>query len=661
VSTAPDNPVAPDQTQNLPDPGATISPKVPIVLGITGHRDIRESDRPALTNAVEAILREFGAAYPNSPIILLSSLAAGADQLAAHAALGLAVRKTEVVVRAPLPMPASAYRMSTSFDTEDDRKAFDAMLANHTQVECFTVPPPWDGDPTEAEWEDIATGRGDPEKSRRHACYAAAGVYIVRHCHALIALWDGNDAPQRASGTAEIVKFALSGAPPAGLPNSRLQPLGYRGDRIPVVVVHTPRAPGNGEPAKSKEAGAIEVRLPTDDADFGISLGRRRVAQQVRWPRRLLYGLMPTRLARSWPRFERSSELGQMQLICQTVDDFNSEVARALPGLEERARNAFATCPIPGALGERLRRMICVRECAAHVARALDKKLRRAQVALFLVLLAAVTLFHFYAHWFRFEAHGQSIAVLHEPIFLFVFLSLLFGSMLMVAGVWLSRLEQRRSDYRALAEALRVRRAWALAGIGVSVADSYLGQLRGAMAWTRRALMQICPPPREWAIAFAGLRSADEQTARLREVRDSWVKGQVDNFRRTYKENHHHAVRLRGGGFALAFLGWVMWLTPVVDVGHPDSLHLILSGFLVVAGGILIAVAERRSYEELANQYERMLVVFSNGDRELQKRLDANDVAGAQAVLLALGGEAIIENAQWLILRRARPFELHIG
>src|SRR5207248_51667 len=47
-------------------------------------------------------------------------------------------------------------------------------------------------------------------------------------------------------------------------------------------------------------------------------------------------------------------------------------------------------------------------------------------------------------------------------------------------------------------------------------------------------------------------------------------------------------------------------------------------------------------------QYERMGIVFSNGDRELEGRLNQGDIAGAQRVIEALGHEAIVEHSQWL-------------
>src|SRR5436305_1186651 len=89
----------------------------------------------------------------------------------------------------------------------------------------------------------------------------------------------------------------------------------------------------------------------------------------------------------------------------------------------------------------------------------------------------------------------------------FSILSLLF----IRAWVRWTRLDERRLDYRFLAEALRIRRAWALAGIGQSVADSYLGQLRSEVSWVRRALHSVCPPPRCWVETFAALEPPQQR------------------------------------------------------------------------------------------------------------------------------------------------------
>ena len=99
-------------------------PAVPIVLGLVGHRDLRPGDRDVLKQRLNEIFQQFRDAYPQTPLVLLSALAEGADQLAAEAALD-----SGVFVRAPLPFPPEIYRQSTSFDTDDSRRRLDELLA----------------------------------------------------------------------------------------------------------------------------------------------------------------------------------------------------------------------------------------------------------------------------------------------------------------------------------------------------------------------------------------------------------------------------------------------------------------------------------------------------------------------------------------------------
>src|SRR5262245_49584283 len=78
--------------------------RIPLLIGVTGHRDLRDADRPALESKVRAILEEQQRNYPHTPLILLSPLAEGADRLVARVALDLGVR-----LQVPLPVPQESY------------------------------------------------------------------------------------------------------------------------------------------------------------------------------------------------------------------------------------------------------------------------------------------------------------------------------------------------------------------------------------------------------------------------------------------------------------------------------------------------------------------------------------------------------------------------
>jgi hypothetical protein len=128
-----------------------------------------------------AIFRQFRDAYPQTPLVLLSALAEGADQLAAEAALD-----SGVSVRASLPFPPATYRRSTSFDTDDGRRRLDELLAN-PRVEWFVVPLPEGTAGPAIDWARVASDRNDPAAADlRHTYYANSGGYIARRCHALI-------------------------------------------------------------------------------------------------------------------------------------------------------------------------------------------------------------------------------------------------------------------------------------------------------------------------------------------------------------------------------------------------------------------------------------------------------------------------------------------
>lgn len=94
-------------------------PALPLVLGITGHRDLREEDREALEAFVGGVFTDLRARYPRTPLTLLSPLAEGADRLAARVALESGVR---LIV--PLPMPRELYER----DFPTSRAEFDRLL-----------------------------------------------------------------------------------------------------------------------------------------------------------------------------------------------------------------------------------------------------------------------------------------------------------------------------------------------------------------------------------------------------------------------------------------------------------------------------------------------------------------------------------------------------
>lgn len=174
----------------------------PLVIGVTSHRDLPPADVAAVREAVRQLFRGLQLAWPSLPLVVLSALAEGGDQLVAEEALALGVR-----LIAPLPLPRELY--VEDFIDPAARLRFEVLCR---QAEVMVLP--------------VRQGRshrevGNPGTARDQQ-YAQAGVYIASHCHILLAIWDGQGS-DRLGGTAQIVRYHLSGALP-GPPGRQRDP-----------------------------------------------------------------------------------------------------------------------------------------------------------------------------------------------------------------------------------------------------------------------------------------------------------------------------------------------------------------------------------------------------------------------------------------------------
>jgi hypothetical protein len=166
--------------------GVPVTP-VPLVVAVTGHRDLIASELPAIRQRVSAFMADLELRYPDLPIVVMSGLAAGADSLVAEEALALGLK-----VIAALPMPSNLY--ADDFATGPERDRFHALCARaHEIIELPFTP---------GNTADLAREHGH-NRSRQ---YAQLGVFLSAHCHVLLALWDGRNSGE-LGGTAAVVNF----------------------------------------------------------------------------------------------------------------------------------------------------------------------------------------------------------------------------------------------------------------------------------------------------------------------------------------------------------------------------------------------------------------------------------------------------------------------
>jgi hypothetical protein len=207
---------------------------VPLVVAVTGHRDLVPAEIPQLRAQVRDCLVNLRNAYPGRIIAVMSALAEGADRLVAAEALALGMPLTVV-----LPMPREMYERD--FVTAASQQQFAALCA--AAVDLFELP-------LAAGSTEAVIAEPGPGRSRQ---YAQAGVFMCAHCHVLLALWDGKDSDQ-LGGTSQVVRFHHHDAMPGYTPRTTASRLNLTDDESDLVyhVVCSRDRPG-GEPAPGLE------------------------------------------------------------------------------------------------------------------------------------------------------------------------------------------------------------------------------------------------------------------------------------------------------------------------------------------------------------------------------------------------------------------------
>lgn len=176
---------------------------IPLLIGIIGHREFPDEYRCDLEAELSQALDEIRSQMPNTSVVLVSSLAAGADRLGAQ--VGLA-KGMELIV--PLPFETVVFER----DFPDSADEFKVLLG---QAQSSFVA-------TESEFSG----------------YEGASRWIARHCQIIIALWDGEQEAPAPGGTAHTVRLRHHVGESGHTLSSVADYLG------PVLHLHCPRTSG---------------------------------------------------------------------------------------------------------------------------------------------------------------------------------------------------------------------------------------------------------------------------------------------------------------------------------------------------------------------------------------------------------------------------------
>ena len=580
---------------------AASTERLPLVVGVSGHRAIRPQDVPALAAAVGAIFDTLRTACPATPLVLLSPCAEGADQLVARVG-----REKGASLIAVLPMARALYERDFHGSARD---AFEELLGE-PGVRTLEVPLLPGSTP-----DSVAAASSDDRKLQ----YLRMGTFLARNCHVLIALWNGKPSVE-PGGTAQIVAFKRSG-------------------RIELPPRLEARLEADEEPFRTR-------RNPLDHAECGVihhiltPNGENDAVDGLVGEHRVL---RPD---------------GMSAVAAATFDMRNEEIQRHVDAFNVALEREGAAAPTEIGGPDLPPDLVFLREFFSRTDRLAARLSRLTSDTLLLLcgsaFLAAAS-FEVFAHLSE-GSEALRTGSLCAHLFFLVAAGVLWSVVRRL------RLQDRFQDTRAVAEGLRVQFFWRLAGLPNAAADHYLRKQRSDLDWIRNAVRYFslttvpCSPPRLSRV----LDDWIEREIAYYRARGEAHRRSHRELRRGARLALSASVGTAGlwgcAAAARRFFG-VAELEPFVS-GRPFGLLVFVVALAAVLGGLLHYANEKRAHGALARQFDRILSFFLAARADLA----SSGPASAPATLLELGKEALAENGDWVLLRRERPLDVpHAG
>lgn len=575
---------------------------IPLIVGVTGHRDLVAEDVLRIKELLREVLLTLKKKYPHTPLVLLSPLVEGADQLVAEVALEADIGARLVAVLCwPLDFSCGAKTGAAALARGGDAARFQQLLDRATKVVAM---------PLDDEARTLADSFPVTFEERQ---FELVGKFIARHSQMLIALWDGNAS--ESSGTARVVEWQRNGAPaPFAAQLGELDVV----EGAPICHIQVRRA-SRAATAES-HASRVNYIYPESTGEVGES-----AKEQIH---------------RAWGNIDRfNQDVVELQLSQpQTIATSRSWV---LPD-EMVAR-----------LTPALRELFEFYALADAVALSFQTRVKRLVRSLFVIGPAALVCLEVYAHlWSQLPALAGYLALLACGYWLFT-------------KAQRSEWEDRYLDDRALAEALRVQFFWRWAGLTDCAAEHYLRHLRGELGWIRQAartcfLLTGDSPPRPPTPTAANTIVPGSEES-LRGVLKHWIQDQAKFFKKKAPVNEQlesRCERITKWSFRAALAIAVVELPVHWKTGEPNHWLVVLTFCGLVAAALAEEIADYHTFGILARQYEWMKNLFTTAAQKLESLIAAKNVAKSQNLIHDLGLEALNENADWLVQRRRKPVVL---
>ena len=574
-----------------------------------------------------------------TPMVLLTSLAPGADTVVAEAVLEYADLHNEIdiLVRCPLPFPLDQYKKSSTFNSEEKRSRLESLLLKIRSQEGFKKEYE-DRDIFEVQLDNDLSGEINEDltsedsngRPRRHLRYRAAGEYVAAMSRLLLAVYDTEDAAAKnfnlrnlknnlyECGTTFIIEAKRSGL------SHELLAMGNNfswADNGPVLVIPVQRQKSKTTaPSKSlfflhpydckPMTGYSSKSSPTEISNFkkleffdsADNLWQQSGDQCFR---RIIY---------------RLEKFNQLEVIDQKKE---SVELKKLLGHQQKTWMEALVNPLDSLA--RIRRRSA--DKSNQLNRLRKQLLWRMWILIFITAFSLGSFEHWHnpsessnsskystttsspdhqevAHMSSSNATVNSLQHLidFDPPALIQNIWLIIALTGFLTSSWLYYCylrdgnEECRYDYRAISEALRVQFYWIITGTGRNVSAEYMQRQRDELDWIR-ALVTSVSIPLESSRRFFMALPKECMVELFSLAHSQWVSNQAEYFKKTTvmikrqaHSYHRKSWSLLAGGLISIIGLLIAHISPFI---HEILEHnwVSISLFLICAGTLPLFVS----------------------------------------------------------------------
>ena len=606
---------------------------IPITLGITGHRDIVEQDLKRASACIEAVITHFRGRFPSTPLLLLSSLAQGADCIAAKVALDA---DPNVYLQVIYPFELDQYKSTISpewiplfEELHQHERTINSHLINQSQ--------------------NFLTS------SEKDMAYLKAGEFIATNAHVLFAL-KNKATTGKIGGTIDIVEYRKRGCIDlleVDDSNIRCAEQGVlyeiRVRRLVDANEATPAAIDDKyfiTPTRGSEENQKEIM-----ESLGIlqpSYSKILILKLKGWVRKK-HNLVPL-----------PSEIDFLNKITKNlIADFKTSV-KTNPPERNRENEELYQILESEKKGVRETENIYTKHIKAvcdYIASDYQKKYR---ICLYWIFALSILtgLLHGFEGYFELAPFFEN----HQ------YLKYLFAGSAFLVWIFAKNKDYKHvyEKYRAISEALRVQYYWQKAGIQKSPANFFLSTQINDNSWIRGVIRTA------WLLDYPKLIQSEtllikSEISDLKEIEHNWIQEQTDylsikikDFERKIKQFNRLSNALLGiGVFFLLISNKFVYASLGTIPLSADFFHSIGTTSLIMLA-LVKTFVEMNAYEILIKRYEASFHIFVQCKKiyaqlvnlsSEQVKLGAINVrCRLQELYQTLGRSVLEETSEWYIV-----------